>query len=57
MNISKNEINLTNDSLVSFVPMDAVGEFGSLRLDEEKDLSEIGSVTDTSLMMMCLSRK
>lgn len=40
-NPSKSEIQLADDALVSFVPMDAVGEFGGLRLGSEKELSEI----------------
>ncbi|BBF86994.1 type I restriction-modification system, specificity subunit S [Aquitalea magnusonii] len=43
MNPSKNEINLEDSDLVSFVPMDAIGEYGGIRLNEEKELSEIGS--------------
>lgn len=43
MNPSKNEIRLADDDRVSFVPMDAVGEYGGIRLSEEKELSEIGS--------------
>lgn len=43
MNPSKNEIDLEDSDLVSFVPMDAVGEYGGIRLNEEKELSEIGS--------------
>ncbi|QHG65900.1 restriction endonuclease subunit S [Pseudomonas putida] len=43
MNPSKTEIDLDDSDLVSFVPMDAVGEYGGIRLDEEKELSEIGS--------------
>lgn len=43
MNPSKTEIDLDNSDLVSFVPMDAVGEYGGIRLNEEKELSEIGS--------------
>lgn len=43
MNPSKNEICLADDDRVSFVPMDAVGEYGGIRLSEEKELSEIGS--------------
>ncbi|PKQ39013.1 restriction endonuclease subunit S [Pseudomonas sp. YY-1] len=43
MNPSKTEIDLDDSELVSFVPMDAVGEYGGIRLDEEKELSEIGS--------------
>ncbi|UUE10154.1 restriction endonuclease subunit S [Dickeya zeae] len=43
MNPSKNEIELDNSDLVSFVPMDAVGEYGGIRLSEEKELGEIGS--------------
>ncbi|CAN5618026.1 hypothetical protein BH20VER1_BH20VER1_13220 [soil metagenome] len=34
---------LEDDDEVSFVPMDAVGEYGGLRLDVTKPLSEIGS--------------
>ena len=43
MNPSKNEIALDDSDMVSFVPMDAVGEYGGIRLTEEKELSEIGS--------------
>ena len=43
MNPSKSEIQLDNQDLVSFVPMEAVGEYGGLNLDIEKELSEIGS--------------
>lgn len=43
MNPSKSEIELDDSDLVSFVPMDAVGEYGGIRLNEEKELSEIGS--------------
>lgn len=43
MNPSKSEIRLADDDRVSFVPMDAVGEYGGIRLSEEKELSEIGS--------------
>lgn len=43
MNPSKSEIRLQDDEQVSFVPMDAVGEYGGIRLSEEKELGEIGS--------------
>ena len=43
INPSKSEIRLADDDRVSFVPMDAVGEYGGIRLSEEKELSEIGS--------------
>lgn len=43
MNPSKNEVDLDASDLVSFVPMDAVGEYGGIRLSEERELSEIGS--------------
>ena len=43
MNPSKGEIRLEDSDLVSFVPMDAVGEYGGIRLDDEKELAEIGS--------------
>lgn len=43
MNPSKGEIDLEDSDLVSFVPMDAVGEYGGIRLNEEKELSEVGS--------------
>lgn len=43
MNPSKNEIALDDSDMVSFVPMDAVGEYGGIRLTEEKELSEIGN--------------
>lgn len=37
------ELRCPPDTLVSFVPMDAVGEYGGLALDQEKALDEIGS--------------
>lgn len=43
MNPSKNEIELDESELVSFVPMDAIGEYGGIRLTDERELSEIGS--------------
>ncbi len=43
VNPSKGEIRLKETDEVSFVPMDAVGEYGGIRLSEEKELSEIGS--------------
>ncbi|WP_218648427.1 restriction endonuclease subunit S [Neptunomonas phycophila] len=43
LNPSKNEIPLSDSELISFVPMDAVGEYGGIRLDEDKELGEIGS--------------
>lgn len=42
-NPSSKEIKLAPEDLVSFVVMDAVGEYGGLRLDSEKELSEVGS--------------
>lgn len=41
-NPSKGEIRLNDEELVSFIPMEAVGEFGGLNLDAEKELGEIG---------------
>ena len=43
LNPSKNEITLSDSELVSFIPMDAVGEYGGIRLDEDKELAQIGS--------------
>ncbi|MBG5921110.1 restriction endonuclease subunit S [Providencia stuartii] len=43
LNPSKNEVPLSDSELVSFVPMDAVGEYGGIRLDEHKELGDIGS--------------
>ena len=40
-NPSKSEIELDDTELVSFIPMEAVGEFGGMRLDAEKALGEI----------------
>lgn len=34
---------LTDDDMVSFVPMDAVGEYGGLRVDVERELADIGN--------------
>lgn len=41
-NPRKGEIKLNDDELVSFIPMEAVGEFGGLNLDTGKELGEIG---------------
>ena len=43
LNPSKNEITPSDSELVSFIPMDAVGEYGGIRLDEDKELAQIGS--------------
>ncbi|MEL4381376.1 restriction endonuclease subunit S [Shewanella algae] len=43
LNPSKKEVPLSDSELVSFVPMDAVGENGGIRLDEHKELGDIGS--------------
>src|SRR5258706_6390945 len=43
MNPSKSEIDLDPDATVSFVPMEAVGEYGGLQLQTEKALDEIGT--------------
>lgn len=43
LNPSKNEISLSDSELISFVPMDAVGEYGGIRLDEDKEMGQIGS--------------
>jgi type I restriction enzyme S subunit len=42
LNPSKSELSaLARDTAVSFVPMDAIGEDGSLSLDKEKPISEV----------------
>jgi type I restriction enzyme S subunit len=41
VNPSKSEITLGPDAPVSFIPMEAVGEYGGLRLDAERLLDEI----------------
>ena len=41
MNPSKSEIELDDLELVSFIPMEAVGEFGGIKLETEKELGEI----------------
>lgn len=43
LNPSRREIHLADDAVVSFVPMDAVGECGGLALDIERPLDEIGA--------------
>lgn len=43
VNPSKREVRLSGDSYVSFVPMEAVGEYGGLDLSIEKSIDEIGS--------------
>lgn len=41
MNPVKSELDIEDDAEVSFVPMDAVGELGGLRLDEERAVDEV----------------
>jgi type I restriction enzyme S subunit len=41
INPVKSELNRANETVVSFVSMDAVGELGGLRLDEERQLDEV----------------
>ena len=41
VNPKKSSLNMREDELVSFVPMDAVGEYGGLRLDNERALDEV----------------
>ena len=44
LNPSKSEVNgLARETFVSFLPMDAIGEDGSLRLDNEKPISDLES--------------
>lgn len=43
INPSKSELLLQNTELVSFIPMDAIGEYGGIRLNEEKEVGDIGS--------------
>lgn len=44
INPSKAEINgVSGDTMVSFVPMEAVGEYGGLRLDQAKLLDEVAN--------------
>lgn len=43
INPSKSEIDLASDAPVSFIPMDAVGEYGGLQLRAEKAIDEIGA--------------
>jgi len=41
LNPLKSELQLSDDTEVSFVPMDAVGELGGLRLEEERAIDEV----------------
>lgn len=41
INPAKSELNEAGDVLVSFVPMEAVGEYGGMTLDTEKEISEV----------------
>lgn len=41
INPTKSELQLPDDTEVSFVPMDAVGELGGLRLDEQRAVDEV----------------
>lgn len=43
LNPKKSTLEMEPDELVSFVPMDAVGEYGGLRLDEVRSLDEVYS--------------
>jgi type I restriction enzyme, S subunit len=42
-NPNKNKVRLQEDEMVSFIPMEAVGEYGGLNVDVQKLLGEIGS--------------
>lgn len=39
----KSELDLSSDTEVSFVPMDAIGELGGLRLDQTRELADVYS--------------
>jgi type I restriction enzyme, S subunit len=41
LNPKKSALDMKPDELVSFVPMDAVGEHGGLRLDENRELADV----------------
>ena len=41
LNPKKSSLEMDPDELVSFVPMDAVGEYGGLNLDEVRELEEV----------------
>ena len=41
INPVKSEVKLPDDAEVSFVPMDAVGELGGLRLDQTRELADV----------------
>ena len=41
LNPPKSELKLADDAQVSFVPMDAVGELGGLRLDEQRTVEQV----------------
>lgn len=43
LNPVKSELDLADEAEVSFVPMDAVGELGGLRLDEQRAVDEVYS--------------
>lgn len=41
LNPLKSELKISDDTEVSFVPMDAIGELGGLRLDEQRALDDV----------------
>ena len=41
LNPKKSSLDMKQDKLVSFVPMDAVGEYGGLSLEHERELEEV----------------
>ncbi len=41
LNPKKSALDMKADELVSFIPMDAVGEHGGLRLDENRELADV----------------
>ena len=41
LNPSKSSINLEPEDLVSFIPMDAVGEYGGLNLDDVREMQDV----------------
>ena len=43
VNPSARELDLAEDARVSFGPMDAIGEFGGLTLDQERAIDVVGN--------------
>lgn len=52
----KSKLDLPDDTEVSFVPMDAVGELGGLRLDQTRELADVNGYTYFTDGDVCIAK-